>query len=89
KAGPEGGASYPKYSELGDALTTTAGLIRANIGVKAVAVDLGGGLIGAAASADHLRCRPRRRLRPSGSGHKSPHRSRGVKRWGDSRRQQQ
>ncbi|MCW2788142.1 MAG: hypothetical protein JWP56_445 [Aeromicrobium sp.] len=42
KAGPEGGASYPKYSELGDALTTTAGLVRANIGVKAVAVDLGG-----------------------------------------------
>ncbi|MET0952036.1 MAG: DUF1800 family protein [Aeromicrobium sp.] len=57
--------------------------------VKTVAVDLGGGLIGAAASADHLRCRPRRRLRPAGSGHKSPHRSRGVKRWGDSRRQQQ
>lgn len=42
KDGPEGGATYPKYSELGEALSTTAGLIRANIGVKAVAVDLGG-----------------------------------------------
>ena len=40
--GPLAGVVYPKYSELGDALRTTAGLIRANVGVKAVAVDAGG-----------------------------------------------
>jgi len=36
------GVTYPKYSALGEALGTTAGLIRAKVGVKAVAVDAGG-----------------------------------------------
>ncbi|NRQ49398.1 DUF1501 domain-containing protein [Aeromicrobium stalagmiti] len=40
--GPQGGAVYPKYSSLGSALRTTAGLIRSKVGVKAVAVDAGG-----------------------------------------------
>lgn len=40
--GPLEGAVYPQYSELGAALKTTAGLIRAKVGVKAVAVDAGG-----------------------------------------------
>jgi uncharacterized protein (DUF1501 family) len=40
--GPLGGAVYPQYSELGSALRTTAALIRAKVGVKAVAVDAGG-----------------------------------------------
>jgi uncharacterized protein (DUF1501 family) len=41
-AGPPSGVTYPKYSALGEALGTTAGLIRAKVGVKAVAVDAGG-----------------------------------------------
>lgn len=41
-AGAPSGVTYPKYSELGAALGTTAGLIRAKVGVKAVAVDAGG-----------------------------------------------
>jgi uncharacterized protein (DUF1501 family) len=41
-AGPPSGVTYPKYSDLGEALGTTAGLIRAKVGVKAVAVDAGG-----------------------------------------------
>lgn len=41
-AGPASGVTYPKYSALGEALGTTAGLIRAKVGVKAVAVDAGG-----------------------------------------------
>lgn len=41
-AGPTAGVTYPQYSELGTALQTTAGLIRARVGVKAVAVDAGG-----------------------------------------------
>ena len=40
--GPLAGVLYPKYSERGAALKSTAGLIRANVGVKAVAVDAGG-----------------------------------------------
>ena len=40
--GPLAGVVYPQYSQLGEALKTTAGLIRANVGVKAVAVDAGG-----------------------------------------------
>ncbi len=40
--GASAGAVYPKYSPLGDALRTTAGLIKAKVGVKAVAVDSGG-----------------------------------------------
>ncbi len=40
--GPLAGVTYPQYSQLGEALKTTAGLIRANVGVKAVAVDAGG-----------------------------------------------
>lgn len=40
--GPKSGATYPKYSELGQALRATAGLIRAGVGVRAVAVDSGG-----------------------------------------------
>lgn len=39
---PRAGVVYPKYSELGGALRTTAGLIRSRVGVKAVAVDAGG-----------------------------------------------
>ncbi|MBC7549868.1 MAG: DUF1501 domain-containing protein [Cellulomonas sp.] len=41
-AGPSANVTYPKYSELGEALRTTAGLIRAKVGVRAVAVDAGG-----------------------------------------------
>ena len=41
-AGAPSGVTYPKYSALGEALGTTAGLIRAKVGVKAVAVDAGG-----------------------------------------------
>lgn len=41
-AGPVTGVTYPKYSGLGEALGATAGLIRAKVGVKAVAVDAGG-----------------------------------------------
>jgi uncharacterized protein (DUF1501 family) len=41
-AGPPSGVKYPQYSSLGKALGTTAGLIRAKVGVKAVAVDSGG-----------------------------------------------
>jgi uncharacterized protein (DUF1501 family) len=40
--GPLPGVVYPQYSQLGEALKTTAGLIRAKVGVKAVAVDAGG-----------------------------------------------
>ncbi|MEV7398394.1 DUF1501 domain-containing protein [Aeromicrobium sp. NPDC092404] len=40
--GPLAGVVYPRHSELGAALKSTAGLIRANVGVKAVAVDAGG-----------------------------------------------
>jgi uncharacterized protein (DUF1501 family) len=40
--GPLEGVVYPQYSQLGAALKTTAGLIRAKVGVKAVAVDAGG-----------------------------------------------
>lgn len=40
--GPLAGVLYPQHSQLGEALKTTAGLIRANVGVKAVAVDAGG-----------------------------------------------
>jgi len=40
--GPKSGAVYPAGSPLGNALKTTAGLIRAKVGVKAVAVDSGG-----------------------------------------------
>ncbi|MFI5429158.1 DUF1501 domain-containing protein [Aeromicrobium sp. UC242_57] len=40
--GPHSGALYPKDSSLSEALKTTAGLIRAGVGVKAVAVDSGG-----------------------------------------------
>ncbi|KAA1380800.1 DUF1501 domain-containing protein [Aeromicrobium fastidiosum] len=41
-AGPPSGVTYPEYSALGEALGATAGLIRAKVGVKAVAVDAGG-----------------------------------------------
>ncbi len=41
-SGTPSGVTYPKYSALGEALGTTAGLIRAKLGVKAVAVDAGG-----------------------------------------------
>ncbi len=41
-AGAPSGVTYPKYSALGEALGSTAGLIRAKVGVKAVAVDAGG-----------------------------------------------
>ena len=41
-AGPSGGATYPKHSDLGKALATTAGLIRSKVGVRAIAVDAGG-----------------------------------------------
>lgn len=40
--GPLAGVIYPKDSALSEALKTTAGLIRAGVGVKAVAVDSGG-----------------------------------------------
>lgn len=40
--GPLAGVIYPKDSPLSNALKTTAGLIRAKVGVKAVAVDSGG-----------------------------------------------
>ncbi len=41
-AGSAAGVTYPRYSSLGAALQRTAGLIRARVGVKAVAVDAGG-----------------------------------------------
>ncbi|MCW2831339.1 MAG: hypothetical protein JWP31_2031 [Aeromicrobium sp.] len=40
--GPLAGVVYPKYSSLGTALQSAAGLIRSKVGVKAVAVDAGG-----------------------------------------------
>lgn len=40
--GPSDGATYPKHSDLGKALATTAGLIRSEVGVRAIAVDAGG-----------------------------------------------
>lgn len=42
KAGPQNGASYPQYSALGEALASSASLIRSSIGVRAIAVDFGG-----------------------------------------------
>lgn len=40
--GPQGGAQYPAGSLLSEALKSAAGLIRAGVGVKAVAIDAGG-----------------------------------------------
>jgi len=42
KKGPQNGAVYPKYNELGEALASSAALIRAGVGVRAIAVDFGG-----------------------------------------------
>lgn len=40
--GPQHGATYPKYSSLGEALASSAALIRSGVGVRAIAVDFGG-----------------------------------------------
>ncbi len=42
KKGPQNGAQYPKHSELGAALASSAALIRSGVGVRAIAVDFGG-----------------------------------------------
>lgn len=42
KKGPQHGAEYPKHSELGAALASSAALIRSGVGVRAIAVDFGG-----------------------------------------------
>jgi uncharacterized protein (DUF1501 family) len=42
KKGPQNGAVYPQYNELGEALASSAALIRAGVGVRAIAVDFGG-----------------------------------------------
>lgn len=42
KKGPQNGAEYPKHSELGAALASSAALIRSGVGVRAIAVDFGG-----------------------------------------------
>jgi len=43
KQGPQNGAKYePSYSELGQALASSAALIKSGVGVRAIAVDFGG-----------------------------------------------
>jgi len=42
KKGAQNGAAYPKNSELGTALASSAALIRSGVGVRAIAVDFGG-----------------------------------------------
>ncbi|GAA2082147.1 DUF1501 domain-containing protein [Aeromicrobium tamlense] len=42
KKGPQHGAVYPEHHELGRALASSAALIRAGVGVRAIAVDFGG-----------------------------------------------
>ncbi|MCL3837821.1 DUF1501 domain-containing protein [Aeromicrobium duanguangcaii] len=42
KKGPQHGAVYPQHNELGKALASSAALIRAGVGVRAIAVDFGG-----------------------------------------------
>lgn len=42
KKGPQHGAVYPEHNELGRALASSAALIRAGVGVRAIAVDFGG-----------------------------------------------
>ena len=40
-AGPQGGAIYPERSRLGSALADAAALIRADVGLQALAIDVG------------------------------------------------
>lgn len=42
KKGPQNGAVYPQYNDLGTALASSAALIRSGVGVRAIAVDFGG-----------------------------------------------